>query len=472
MTNLLTFNGLDASTGGYLLPPMSPGDVAKIAEGQRMDPQHLAELRWKYEQASEGHYGVAEGVDPNDLAEAGWGVIFAYNADAAVRDALRELLAHRKAQATQKKEIRYKEYSGADGYRPGESKNAFLARHGAGPGPVVPDNVPYYLLIVGDPQAIPYQFQYQLDVQYAVGRIHFDTPEEYAQYARSVVAAETGQGARPRRAVFFGVANPDDRATAMSATQLVRPLAASLQASQPDWTLDTMIGVQATKSNLAGLLRAAEPPALLFTASHGLGFRNGDPRQLQTQGALICQDWPGPTWKNPIPADFYFSGDDLASNARVDGMISVHFACYGLGTPQYDDFSSQAGSQQVAVAPYAFIANLPKRLLAHPKGGTLAAIGHVERAWSYSFLWQGAGQQIAVFESTLRRLMEGCAVGYATEFFNERYAELSTDLSDELENVKFGKIPDDLALSGMWAAKNDARNYAVLGDPAVRLGQP
>jgi 5-methylcytosine-specific restriction endonuclease McrA len=190
--DLMYFNGVNASTGEYLTPPMHAADLAQLARGETIAPEQLAELKWR-EQQKQSHYGVKEGVDPKNLAEAGWGVIFPQGYDAALYDALRELLEHRKTQANQIRE-RYREFT----YRPGESKNLFLARNGVGPGAVDPDKLPYYLLIVGDPEKIPYNFQYQLDVAYAVGRIHFDTLEEYSYYAQSVVRAET-QNVAPQK---------------------------------------------------------------------------------------------------------------------------------------------------------------------------------------------------------------------------------------------------------------------------------
>jgi hypothetical protein len=468
--DLLYFNGVNGATGDYGLPPMSGEDLASVIQGEA-DEELLSELKYRTAQKSESHFGVKEGVDPKKLDESGWGVLFTHDADPAVREALEPLLNLRREQAGE----RYRCYEKGDAFRVGkDNKNNWLARHGAGPGPVDPEKVPYYVLIVGSPEKIPYRFQSQLDVQFAVGRIDFgDDLDAYDNYARSVVAAETGQVELGRKISFFGVANEGDAATNLANEHLVSPILDHLGNKQPSWEVASFLKDRATKSDLGSLLGGDETPSLLFTTSHGMEFPMGDPRQLVHQGALLCQDWPGPqAWQGqgPIPQDHYFASDDLPQNANLLGLIGFFFACYGCGTPRYDEFAKQAFKDKRAeIAPHAFLADLPSRMLSNPGGGALAVIGHVERAWGCSFVWKGAGSQTTVFESTLDRLLGGHPVGSAIEYFNERYAELSTVLSDDLEEMEFGVAIDPFELAAKWTANNDARGYMVIGDPAVRL---
>jgi hypothetical protein len=469
--DLIYINGINAASGDYDFPPMSLDDMAQLAQGETLD--NVDELRKKHEEKTQAHWAVKEGVDPKDLAQTGWGVIFAFadkDKTPAIKEALKPLLDWRRSQAAKLKENRYKEYIGPAAYRPKETKNAFLSRHGMGPGPADPDKIPYYLLIVGDPDAIPYKVQYQLDVQYAVGRIHFDNVEDYAKYAHNVVLSEQKSPFLNPKAAFFGVANADDRATNLSAEKLIKPLADHIAADQPKWGVKTHKPAECTKAQLDALLNGGkDETALLVAASHGMGFPNGDPLQLRHQGALLCQDWPGPSaHKGAIPDKFYFSGDDLSANANLLGLIAFFFACYGGGTPLEDEFAHKDG-KRLQIAPKPFLANLPRRML---QQGALAVFAHVERAWGTSFMWDKGIDNTETFKSSLKRLLEGAPMGNAFEYFNERYAELSSELSVILEEVQFGAEPDKEDLVQKWTANNDARSFVVIGDPAVRLPVP
>jgi Peptidase family C25 len=461
----LYFNGIDGETGEYVLPPATPEELSALARRGSPAAEDLVDAQFWLRQ---GRKSLRSG-DPCDLAQAGWGVIFAANdpQDELLYAALRPLLDLRRSQAGRIREHYYRELRGNRGYQPGDTKRRFLSRHGVGPGAADPDRMPYYLLIVGDPETIPYEFQYQLDMQYAVGRIWFETIAEYAEYAANVVAAETSPRPRKRTAAFFAPQHPGDAGTELSATHLASPLAAHAAKNQ-EWTVRSIIGAEATKACLRSLLEGDEVPDLLFTAGHGMVFKNGHPLQEKMQGALLCGDWPGPVgWHGSLPPDFYLSAADINGSARIQGMITFHFACYSAGGPAWDDFST--AHERHAVAPKSFIAHLPTRLL---QAGVLAVIGHVEKAWFCSIDWPGAGAQIQAFEDTIDRLFSGHPVGSAMEPFGQRYAELSSDLSAGLEEAWRGTPEDALQLADLWINSHDARNYVVLGDPAVRLVRP
>lgn len=444
--------------------------LRELPEGSSPQLVHEVSLQLRQLQQSlrsRQHLGVREGIDVHDLSQAGWGIIVHRDEDPGVLEALAPLLSHRREQAG----ARFRIFDGDRAYRgpDRDSKAKFLVRNGASAaGPASPETVPYYLLVVGSPQRIPFEFQQHLDVQYAVGRLHSDRLEEYTRYAKSVVQAESHPPARPRRFTMVDVANPDDRATSLSSRLLVDPLHRLFSDTEPDWEVLRMNSGNAEKQSLLRLL-GKDTPALLLTASHGMEFQSNSPLQLSGQGAILCQDWPGPRHLGPIPSEHYLAGTDIADDASLLGLVAFLFACYSAGTPEWDMFGRE--QTQTRRAPSSFVAALPKRLLSHPAGGALAVIGHIDRAWGYSFAWGSGAQraQSAAIESTLRRLLRGHRVGYAVDFLNERYAELATMLSDTLEDMRNMRQADPRLLAELWTATQDARGYCVIGDPAVRV---
>jgi hypothetical protein len=499
----LVFNGINGVTGDYLVPPMTSEKLARLVQGkakssdqvdflggkvlqpmteeeigreEQAEKERLGELRKKKlrEEGPEVAAPVKEGVDPARLDQAGWAVVFPATMEperkAAIEEALKPLFDLRREQAGDL----FRVFEGGAGYRPGERKDQFCQRQEPEIRaiPADPEEMPFYVLLVGGPEEIPYEFQFQMDVMRGVGRIDFgDDLDAYARYARSVVMAETGEVKLPRRASFFGVANPGDKATQLSAQWLVQPLYDGLQSGEialrDPWQVEAFVGQEASKSQLQRLLGGDQTPAFLFTASHGMAYPMDHPReQLAYQGALVCQEWAGP--RSRITPDHFFAGQDLSTEANITGLMAMFFACYGAGTPQMDAFSKQAFKARTPIAPHAFVGALPNRLLSQ---GALAVLGHVERAWGYSFVSPGGNLDNQTFIDALKRLLNGDPLGLATDqTFNLRYASKSSDLSAVLEELEF--TPDyvtEYDLAHMWTASNDARNYVVLGDPAARL---
>ncbi len=471
MTGQMMFaNGVNGHTGEYLLPQMELADLATWIRGETHDPDVGGPLQVILENLKGRHLGLPIDVDADDPSQAGWGVVFDSDEASDVRTAIQLLIDHRIGQFGHDA-VKVLEY------RAQETWAEWLARHETGPGNIIPRRVPYYLLLVGSPAQIPYELQYLLDVEYAVGRVHFDTAADYVRYCQSVIALEEGHAPPRRRTVaFFGTKHPNDPATKLSAEQLLAPLAKGDPMSDRPavaralgYASTLAAGTAATKDALSDLFAGqgeSGRQALLFTATHGIGgWPAGHREQQAKHGALLCQDWPG---IGRMDSSNYFAASDLPTNADVLGMVAFFFACYGAGTPRSDDFVLGSGRSAPIVADVPFVARLPKTMLAHPRGGALAVIGHVERAWGHSFM-DGKTSLRVPFENALGRILRGDRVGQALTDFNQRYAALSTSLTTALRDASFGKQVTDADLVGLWTERNDAQNFVLIGDPAVRL---
>jgi Peptidase family C25 len=470
LKELVYVNGINFETGQYAVPPQPIDEIAKRIF-QRPGLDKFSDVHAEHDRS----FGVPFGVDLDQPPQAGWGIIFHPDTPQDVRAALAPLVAHRRQQIGDLvKEL---------DYRRDEQMRDWYRRHGVSPGAVDPAIVPYYLVLIGGPELIPFEFQYLLGVDYAVGRLTFDTAGEYERYVRSVIAYETARTIpNGREIAYWGTRHPGDSATNLSAALLIDPLANGLADGgllkvpihadpKVNYQRKLMAADSATKANLLDLLHQAKPPAMLFTASHGMQLRSGQSAQATTQGALLCQDW---TTFGSVKPSHILAAADVLDDANVNGMVAMIFACFGAGTPDADQFLmdlSQAGNAPT-LAPKPFISALPRRLLTHPNGSALAVIGHIDRAWAYSIQApKTAGPQILAFRNSLGFLMTGMPVGYVLSGqFSSRFSALSAALLSATSPTAPPaiRLPDrDLVTA--WIQRNDAQNYVLLGDPAVRI---
>jgi hypothetical protein len=416
-------------------------------------------------------------VDFTDLGTVGWAILFPIDAPQSIKDALAPLIQLRQQQAGMLFKSLTIDPSQQDPY------GSFLQSVGLAHNDMPLDPVancqklPYYVLIVGGPEKVSFEFQRQLMTSYAVGRIAFDQPEQYAQYARSVVAYETATSlGNTKEVVYWSPVQSEEEdggATRVSHDFLIQPLdqlgestGANPVAQEFNFISTLLEGASSKKANLLALFNRGNPPALLFTASHGMGWDKGSAKQSTFQGALLCGDFIGPGI--PLPSQM-LAAADITDDATVTGMVMFMFACFGGGTPKtdyYAQFDALNELQFSQLADPPFVAPLPRRLLSHPNGSALAVIAHVERAWTYSIQEVATNlSEVAPFRECISRMLQGQPVGAAVYFeFSVRVCKLSAT-SNPIEPAPV----NPLQAVRVEVERRDYWNYIVLGDPAVKL---
>lgn len=340
--------------------------------------------------------------------------------------------------------------------------------------------VPRYVLIVGGPDQVPFGFQSLLDSIANVGRVDFTSIDHLAGYAAKLLRLE--QAPEPvvnREAVVFAPDGGPQDPTHFSRRYMAEPIA-ELMGKDLKLATTTLAGDQATKNALAGSLRGKKP-AFVYTASHGLGALDS-PFEVQTRynGAICCQS------RGPLTLDDLFGADDVPSDAEpfLEGSVFFQFACYGYGTPAMSEYAHWLvqPNQETRNTDRDFVAALPKRLLAHPRG-PIAFIGHLDTAFLHGFADVAAPEtldrwhnRIQPFVSAVRMLLEVQASGLAMQSMNERYSTLNALLANTYDRIQRGKMQWTQGsvnrFLDSWITRGDAQNYMVFGDPGVCLRLP
>ncbi|MDQ1473572.1 MAG: hypothetical protein QOJ99_5052 [Bryobacterales bacterium] len=455
-------NGVRADTGAAR-PPLSEDQALLIAS-----PPAIVTVR---SQAPEVLAVAGSVDDPADLTQTGWGILFASDADPRIKEQLQPLLDLRRKQVQDPKLFRV--FEGPTGVQPGQSAGSWaMSRSVSLAAPVDPrKGVPYYLLIVGTLERIPFEFQTLFDLQWAVGRLHFDDIADYGRYAQKVVAYED-PGFRPvqhKNAAAWLTRNPLDIATSMLSGAILEDFGgADKLGERRGFSFDCFSGEQASKQQLQDIMRGnitGGPPALLFTGSHGAEWPMMDPaQQRRFQGALVTQAWSS---GQPLDDTNQFSGDDVPADASLHGMIAFLFACYSGGCPAEDNFFFNPDGSKISVAPAPLIARLPQVMLSR---GALAVIAHVDRAFTYTFEDLLGTPQCQTLRTPLEGLMKGQPIGLAVDAINLQWSTLAAQLGVALGgSVPSAQGPQPPFITNLYIARDDARNYMVLGDPAVRL---
>lgn len=358
---------------------------------------------------------------------------------------------------------------------------------------------PRYLTILGNPDVVSWELQQMLGGEAFVGRIAFDDDRDYEAYTDKVLRSEK-EPEIPRATALFHSVLDGTAATREGHRHLVLPL---LEMARGSFDVEQIVdvpmdppGTTLDPATAAGtLLRqsAQTRAALLFTMSHGAGIPKDGWKSLEDQrahqGALVLGR------KGDL-----LTANDIDKSAFLPGGVWFMFACYGAGTPARSAYlpwleklstlgilgripNNVLGALPKDGEP-PFVAALPRAALANPDG-PLGVVGHVDLAWSWSFLDYDFVDRKLVprsraerFQSILQAFVNGHRFGVAHHALAVFFRSLSTDVTtayatraeQALGNPDFlEEKASRVRRANLWMQRQDMSAYVLLGDPAARL---
>ncbi len=401
-------------------------------------------------------------------SEVGWGLVVADNDDMTIRDKadgadlpdpLRSLLEHRHGII-----LRHRPENSLDYLRRYTSSgNEYDVKIASPEYGVAEYKIPYYLLLYGDPGAIPWEVQFHLNLSFAVGRLHL-TGAALASYVDALIQPIPADG---RAAVIWSVDHGTDDITSLLYDAVASPLANALQRDD-DLRAGTRVihghGESRASSNALYTALEASNPGLVVTTSHGVVPDNGAGSEL---GLLVDDDH---TIVRPA---------DLLARWQPRGAIWYAHACCSAGSDGGHSFAgflaegSDAAETFARLAGHAAtIAPMATAILSAPSPAR-AFVGHVEPTFDLTVRDQETGAALAsgLVDALYRKLYQPFPIGHCLRTwygqggaFLDRQASSINDFNNNVANA------DERALLSRIAAA-DHRTLVVIGDPAAALDE-
>jgi len=321
-------------------------------------------------------------------------------------------------------------------------------------------SLPRYILIVGGPDAIPWQVQYTFGTRRAVGRLPL-TGDALAPYVSAMLSDWAGCEVDVRAPLQWTVDLPGDITAEMRAV-IADPLQVKLTDPQLP-RFEHLTDARATGAQLLARLAAAKP-GLLVTSSHGLTAGDRD-AMAKTLG---------------LPVDVQHAPVDLDAldAAMPAGCVWYAQACCSAGSEAPTKYGGLLGAGTPALSVVSAVADLGStvspaavRLLGreHP---VRAVLGHVEPTFDWTLRVPETGQGLggALVAALSTNLLGGRQpVGHAFTDYRLGVGDLHAEWMTAFDELNDGDTTQRPRLTRLRLTAFDRQSLVLLGDPTVRL---